>query len=191
MLLETVAVALALAYVVLAIKERRSCWLAAAASAALYIWIFSQANLYMEAALQVFYIGMAAYGWRQWQSDDHASALSIQRWSMQRHVLLIAIIGLGAGICGFLLSRYTEAAMPYLDSGTTIAALVTTWLVANKVLENWLYWIVIDAASVYLYGSRTLDLTAALYAGYVVLALAGYWQWRVHYDQQAPLRMSR
>ncbi len=185
MLLETVAVLLALSYVVLAIREHRSCWIAAALSAALYIWIFAQARLYMEAALQVFYIGMALYGWRKWRSDDGHLGLRIQRWPWTRHVLLIIATASGASLCGFLLARHTDAAMPYLDSGTTIAALITTWLVARKVLENWLYWIVIDAASVYLYGNRTLDLTALLYAGYVVLAVAGYWQWRRLYAQQS------
>ena len=65
-LMEVCAVGLAVAYVLLAIYQRRLCWIAAIASAALYIVIFWQVQLYLEAALQVFYIAMAIYGWFAW-----------------------------------------------------------------------------------------------------------------------------
>jgi nicotinamide mononucleotide transporter len=79
---------------------------------------------------------------------------------------------------GFLLSRYTDAALPFLDSITTWAAVVATYMVAQKVLENWLYWIVIDAISIYLYIDRELYLTALLFAAYVVIAAYGWYSWK-------------
>jgi len=80
--------------------------------------------------------------------------------------------------------RWTDAAAPFIDAATTVSALLATWLVAQKILENWLYWIVIDVASVWLYLSRDLSLTAALFAGYVVLAAFGYRTWRRQWLQQ-------
>ena len=181
--IEGVAVALALAYVVLAIRESRSCWLAAATSATLYAWIFFGANLYMEAALQLFYIAMAAVGWLSWGREGSENQLPIQKWPLRNHVVVIATsLGL-AGVSGFFLSRYTDAALPFFDSLTTIGALFTTWMVARKVLENWLYWVVIDLISIYLYLSRDLDMTAGLFAGYIVLALAGYFAWKSRFEQ--------
>ena len=181
---ELIAAGLALLYVMLAIFEHRSCWLAAAFSAALYLLIFTNAMLYMEAALQSFYILIAAYGWLAWGRDNTAQELPIQRWSPGRHALLVCLILFGTGLAGWLLATYTNAAMPWLDSFTTIAAIATTWLVARKVLENWLYWVVIDLVSIYLYLSRDLYTTAALFAGYVVLAAAGYVAWRRRYKEQ-------
>ena len=74
--------------------------------------------------------------------------------------------------------------MPFIDTGTTLAALITTWMVARKVLANWIYWILINAVSIYLYLNRGLDLTAALFGAYIVLAAAGYLQWHRHLEQQ-------
>ena len=163
---ELAAVLLALLYVVLAIREHRGCWLAAALSAVLYTWVFWQASLYMEAGLQLFYIAMAGIGWFMWgAAGDERGVRSIRRWPLSYHAAAIAGIVVAAGVAGQLLTLYTEAALPFLDSLTTVAALFTTWLVARKVLENWLYWIAIDALSIGLYTARDLHMTAALFAG--------------------------
>ena len=81
-------------------------------------------------------------------------------------------------ISGRVLSEYSEAALPYIDSFTTWGAIVATFMVARKVLENWLYWFVIDSVSIYLYVNRELYLTALLFAGYLVLIVIGYLSWR-------------
>lgn len=180
--IEAVAVGLALLYLLLAIRESRACWYAAAASAGLYAWVFWEARLLMEAVLQGFYIAAAGYGWWFW--GRAGSAAPIRRWPGWLHAVVIAGILAAASVSGHLMARHTDAALPYLDATTTIAALVTTWMVARKVLENWLYWIVIDSLSIYLYIERNLAMTAMLFAGYVVLAAAGYLEWRRHYNNQ-------
>ena len=89
---EPVAVTLALAYVVFAIKERRFAWVLAAASAALYLRIFFVVGLFMEAGLQLFYILMAIYGWVAWGRDSGATQLPIKRWPLRLHLLLLAAV---------------------------------------------------------------------------------------------------
>jgi len=71
--------------------------------------------------------------------------------------------------------------MPFLDSFTTWGSILTTWMVARKILENWLYWLVIDSVSIYLYLDRELYLTALLFALYLVIVLFGYRKWLLHY----------
>lgn len=183
--LELIAVLLALAYVVLAIRENRLCWLAALISSGLYTLIFWQAALLMESALQVFYGIMAIFGWLQWGSSNTSTTLTIRRWSTQQHLLAVGCIVLVSAASGTLLHYYTDAALPWLDSLTTVAALVATWMVTQKILENWLYWIVIDAVSIYLYLARDLQLTAALFLGYTILAWAGWQTWRQHHARQS------
>jgi nicotinamide mononucleotide transporter len=90
---------------------------------------------------------------------------------------VIAAVLIVTAVVGSLISG-TGAARPYVDSFTTVASVVTTFMVARKVLENWLYWIVIDAVSIWLYLDRGLQSTAGLFALYVVLAVVGYFQWR-------------
>lgn len=174
--LELVAMLLAVLYLVLAIMEKRACWVAAFLSTAMYTLVFWDVSLLMESALQIYYMAMAIYGWWYWHSDD--AQAPIVRWPARQHItLLLAVLGASA-VSGVLLDNYTTAALPYLDAFTTWASIVTTWMVARKVLENWLYWVVIDAASIYLYVARDLYITAWLFVLYVVLACVGYWQWK-------------
>jgi nicotinamide mononucleotide transporter len=179
---EPMAVALALAYLVLAVREKLACWSCAFASSAIYAGLLWQARLYMEAALSVYYVAMAVYGYRQWRCGGPGNrALPITRLGPRAHVAIIAATLLLALLSGSVLSHYTGAALPYLDSGITWASVITTWLVARKVLENWLYWLAIDSVSVVVYLNRGLEQTAVLFVIYVVLAAIGYREWRRTY----------
>ena len=50
-------------------------------------------------------------------------------------------------------------------------------MVVKKVLGNWLYWIVIDLVSVYLYFNRDLHLTSLLFIVYTIISVFGYFSW--------------
>lgn len=197
--LEGLAVLAGLAYVLLAARESIWCWPAALLSVSIYIYLCLEARLYAETGLQLFYLVMAIVGWWSWtrkkrpvQSAEttlqSSETLPIVRWPGRRHLLVIAGNTAGTLLLGWFLSTYTAAANPYLDAFTTVFSLFTTWMVTQKVLENWLYWIVIDAASVYLYGSRDLYLTALLFILYTLIAVAGYRQWLRRYYTQQPLQ---
>ncbi|MEK9988567.1 MAG: nicotinamide riboside transporter PnuC [Halieaceae bacterium] len=181
---ESCAVALALAYVLLAVYQHRWCWIAAILSALLYIVIFWRVQLYLEAILQCFYIGMAAYGWFAWGKSQANPDRPIATRPWHFHLRSCAALLTLSLLLGSMMMRWTDAAAPFIDAATTVSALLATWLVAQKILENWLYWIVIDVASAWLYLSRDLSLTAALFAGYVVLAAFGYRTWRTQWLQQ-------
>lgn len=177
--LELAAVVMAVLYLLLAIRENIWCWACAAVSTAIYVYLFVSARLYMESGLNVFYFGMALYGWSVWRrgrTTDHELAVSV--WPMAIHAYAIASIALASVISGFLLQRYTDAAFPYIDSLTTWAAIWATLLVARKVLENWWYWLVIDVASILIYWSRDLQLTALLFVVYVIMIPFGLISWR-------------
>ena len=174
---EAAGVVLAIAYLLLAIRQNVLCWLAAFASSLIYFVVFYIARLYMESALQVFYAAMAVYGYWQWaHGGADAKGLRITVWSLQQHGLALALIAGLSVTFGALLSR-TDAAFPYVDSFTTVAAIVTTYMVARKVLENWIYWFVIDGVSVFLYLARDLVLTALLFVVYLVLIVIGMRRW--------------
>ncbi len=174
---EIAAVALAIIYLVLAIRQNVACWPAAIASAAIYIVLMYQARLYMESLLQLFYIAMACYGWFNWQSRN-GDELPVTSWPIAFHVVLLLAMGLLTVTAGLLLATYSDAASPYLDSFTTWGAIITTWMVARKVLQNWHYWFVIDSVSVWLYLDRGLLLTALLFVCYLFLIVIGLRQWR-------------
>lgn len=176
---EILAVLLAIVYLVLAIRQNIWCWAAAAVSTLLYLFIMYQASLYMESALQIFYLAMAAYGWYEWRhGGDGGEELQVSTWPLRYHLVALATVMVLVVVSGELLTRYSQAALPFLDSFTTWGAMVATFMVARKILENWIYWFVIDAVSIGLYLSRELYFTAALFAVYLVMIVIGYRKWR-------------
>ena len=185
-LLEVTAVVFAMAYLLLAVRENVLCWLFAFLSTAIYTVLFWDVSLLMESALNVYYMVMAVYGWYQWtrggtNGDELPHALAVRSMSGSQHVWVIAAIVVLSAVSGYLLGEHSTAAWPYVDSFTTWASVITTYLVARKYLQNWLYWIVIDAVSVPLYIDRGLNLTALLFVAYVVIAVVGYFKWRDHF----------
>lgn len=179
---ENFAVLLAVAYLVLAMRENAWCWLAGFVSTAIYTVLFWNVNLLMESGLNVFYMGMAVYGWWQWKyGGEGHEGVPIRRWSWSQHVTTVAFILVTSVLFGLLLSARTSAAWPFVDSFTTVSAVITTFMVARKVLENWIYWIVIDTVDIVLYADRGLESTAVLYAAYVVLAVFGFLAWHRRY----------
>jgi len=183
---EVAAVLLGVAYLLLAMRESLWCWYAAFASTAIFLFLFWEVNLLMESALQVYYLAMAVYGWWQWQygSSEH-DELAISSWGPRQHSLAIGTVLTISLASGLALAQYSSAALPFLDSFTTWGSVLTTWMVARKILENWLYWLVIDSASIYLYLDRELYLTAVLFAAYLVIVIFGYRKWLLHYRAQS------
>lgn len=188
---ETLAVFSALAYVIFAARESIWCWPCALVSTAIYILLFWDVSLLMESALNIYYLAMAVYGWWRWRNrglvEDGNPAAQIHTWPLHYHAIAIVGIFVISAVSGVLLTKYTHASLPYLDSLTTWAAVFATWMVAQKVLENWLYWIIIDAISIYLYISKDLHQTAILFVLYVFIAAYGWWSWKAKLTAQKNL----
>jgi nicotinamide mononucleotide transporter len=176
--IELAAVFLAVAYLLLAIRQQLSCWSAAFVSSCLYVWVFFAARLYMESVLNAFYAAMALYGFWQWRHGQGGAARSVTRWPIARHAGgLLAILALSI-ISSFFLRRFTPAAWPFVDSMVAWSSVFATFLVARKVYENWHWWLVIDSVSLCLYFTRHLYATALLFALYLALILVGMREWR-------------
>ena len=177
-LMEITAVVFAIIYLLLAVKQDVRCWYAAIFSSFLYFFIMMSANLYMEAYLQIFYIFMAIYGWFQWNKiSENKSKFIVRTWSIKQHLIVISSVISLAYISGSLLNMYTEAALPFIDALTTWGAIIATYMVAKKLLENWIYWFVIDSISVLLFMSRGLYLTSVLFFVYLIIIYFGYKSW--------------
>jgi nicotinamide mononucleotide transporter len=183
---ELVGVLLGFTYLVLAIRQNIWCWLAAALAEMIFVAVMFDAQLYMESGLRIFYLIMAAYGWHNWRFGGEGD-LPVTRWPLRQHVIAAALIVALLLVSGGLLSIYTDAAFPYWDSFTTWSAMFATWLVARKVLENWYYWLVIDAVSVWLYLERGLVFIASLYLVYLVMIVFGYLAWKRSMDDASAM----
>lgn len=184
--LEAAGVLFSVLYLVLAIRESLWCWPSAFLASVLSVVVMFDARLYSEAALNVFYAAMAVYGYWQWRYGGRARGaeeLPIGVWPLSAHVLAIGGSLAASAVVGWLMSEYTDAAFPYADAFVTVSSVVTTYMVARKILENWLYWLVIDSLSLYLYLQRELYFYAGLFALYLVLVVIGLVRW--HRDWRA------
>ncbi len=176
--IELWAAALAVAYLLLAIRQRLSCWVPSFVSSCMYVWVLFTARLYMESALNAFYAAMAVYGFWQWRRGRGGAALAVTRWPMARHAgALLGVVVLSL-ISSFFLRHFTPAASPFVDSMVTWSSTFATFLVARKVYENWHWWLMIDSVSLCLYFTRHLYVTMLLFAMYLALIVIGMREWR-------------
>jgi len=182
---ELAAVVLAVAYLLLAVRQNRLCWVAALVSTAIFTVLFWNVQLLMQSALNGYYMAMAVYGWWHWRhGGDSDQALPVTRWRPRQHALALGLVALCALVSGYLLSRHSQAAWPYLDSLVTWGAVVTTFMVARKVLDNWAYWMVINSLAVFLFVDRGMFLTAGLHVAYLVISVFGWVSWLRDYRRR-------
>jgi nicotinamide mononucleotide transporter len=187
---EWAAAGLALAYLVLAIRQSPWCWAFAIASAVLYLSLFAQAGLRMQAVLQVFYVVMALYGWRAWRGTIATPPLAVGRWPVRRHAWAIVALLFVAALNGGLVERNGEPALvPYVDALIAWGSVLATWMATRKLIENWWYWIVLDLAAAVLFARQGLFVTSLLFVLYTGLALHGYRKWR--WDERAGMSHDR
>ena len=177
-IIEGVGAALAIAYLLLALKQNKLCWFAWIASSILYLYVMYQAGLYMESLLQVFYLCMGFYGLSQWSKTiNNNQNTYVDLWSTGNHIFAISLVIVLSFFSGILLSNLSNAALPFIDAFTTWGAIVASYMVAKKILENWIYWFVIDFISVFIFASRGLYFTSALFVTYLVIIYFGYKSW--------------
>lgn len=178
--LEWLALASGLGYALLAVRRDRRAWVFGAVSSALLAWLAAGARLPLQAALQTVYVVMAVYGFRTWTREaDAADAgrVRIARWPLSRNLLAIAGVVLGTLAVAPLLAAHSDAAWPLLDAAVTLGSLLATWMTARALIDNWAWWLVVDAASLVLYASQGLVFVALLYLVYFVIAIVGLRDW--------------
>jgi len=182
---EVFAALLGIGYVILAARESQWCWPFAFVSTLIYTLLFWEGQLPMQAILNVYYMGMAVYGYLLWKKQDNSDELPITSWSFIQQIQMISI-GI---LLSYAVARYLEhtgaSINPYLDASATVFAVINTYLMANKVLQNWFYWIVIDAASIMLYAQNSYYATVVMYSVYLILAVIGLISWQRLYRQQS------
>lgn len=182
---EITAALMGVAYILLAAKESQWCWLFALLSTLIYTVLFWEGQLPMQALLNFYYMGMAVYGFWLWRKHGtQTNTLHISRWRWGQHLALVVVGIVMSSLVTIYLQKTGHSQSPMLDAYTTVFSVLNTWLIAKKVLENWLYWVVIDAAATVLYFQTGYYATMLLFVLNTVLAIAGYVSWVKLYKQQ-------
>jgi len=176
---EVLAVVFGIVSVYLSTREHIWSWPTALVNVGLYFVVFYEAKLYADMGLQVVYFGLSLYGWYEWlYGGANRTELHVSRTTRPLGVRLLIIGIVCAAVLGTLLARFTDAALPYVDSATTSTSLVAQWMMTRKILENWAVWMAVDVVYVGMFIYKHLYLTAGLYTVFFVLAVMGYVQWK-------------
>lgn len=180
--LEWIAAALGLLNVGLLV--RRSVWNYpfGIAMVCLYFFVFRDAKLYSDMVLQVFFLVIQLYGWRNWARAPGGDGGVRVGVLTGRERLAWAAGAVVAGIgWGAVMAASTDAAAPVPDALIASGSVAAQILLAFRRVENWVLWIAVDVLAVGLYASRGLVATSALYAVFLALAVSGLLSWRRAY----------
>jgi len=184
LIVEILATAANAIFIVLLIREKILCWAFGIAGSVLSIYLFVNARLYSEAFLYLFYTLMGCWGWIRWHKQLEEDNNPVIIWNINLHtrvVLITCAVALGLG---YSVQLFTDAERPFFDAFTTAFSFVATYMEVTKVLEAWIYWIVINLASVWLYHDRSLDIYAVLIGFYSILSVWGFISWQKTYRAQ-------
>ena len=178
---ELLAFTLAIAMVVCNMRVNPAGWPLAIASSLLYCMLFARSRLYGDAALQIFFVVIAAWGWRQWlyAKDDTGQALGVQRLGMRGRWTLVGVFALAWPATGIFLRRFTDTDVPWWDAFPTALSVIGQWLLGRKYIENWPTWVVVNVVSASLFAYKALWLTTALYVVFIVLSFIGWRAWQL------------
>jgi nicotinamide mononucleotide transporter len=175
LLAEWLAVVSSLCFTFFLAEGYRWSWFFGGLASVIYVFLVFRRKLFAETALHLFYFGAAILGWINW--GETANLSIAEPIPLHQHLIWIASGVFLTLSLGWILNRFSMAHNPYLDSFTTVFSILATVLMVQYVRANWLYWIVIDLASIYLYGQRKMFPSVVLYLAYTLLAINAYLSW--------------
>ncbi len=172
-------------YLGFSIRQHFLTWPAGLLNALFYIAVFFSSKIYADMTLQFYYVAISIYGWWSWH---HGSAtgniLKVTRTSKSLWMKLLGASIFLFIVIGYILVRFTDSPVPIWDGLTTALSIVATWMLAQKKIEHWLMWIVVDAISMGLFIVKGLYPTTLLFFVYTILAIYGYCEWRKELIQE-------
>jgi nicotinamide mononucleotide transporter len=183
---ELLAAAVSALDVWLATKRSMISWPITILASLLYAEQFRESQLYSDMLLQGIFVLFAIYGWWHWYRGLKAEGsvrVVTPRWAELARDMALGVVA--SLLLGYWMRRYTDASLPWLDASLTGFSLVGTWWGARKYIANWWLWIVLDTIYIGEYVYKQLNLTAILYALFVLLAALGLRDWRRALRDQA------
>lgn len=187
LIIEIIGAAIGLIYLFLEYKANVWLWPAGIVMSLFYVVIFFHGKFYADAAVYLYYIGANTYGLLKWTQSkrqsltgdgNEAKELAITHVPANK-ILPIAATAIALwGLLYWILGTFTDSPVPLGDAFTTAFSIVAMWMLAQKYLEQWLLWIIVNVVSTALYFWKGLYPTAILFIVYVIVAILGYFRWR-------------
>lgn len=179
--IETIAAVLGLVGVFLQIKQNHWYWLTSIIMVSMYIVVYYDSKFYADMSFMLYYLIISVYGWYFWiKNRNKTKTFEIETKKLSAKQWLYSILfAAGFFVFIFLILNYlTDSDIAVGDAFTTSLGIVATWLLARKILENWLFWIVVNIVATGLYIHKGLYPTVVLYSVLTVMAFVGYFNWK-------------
>ena len=201
-ILQTIGLLVSFLYLWLEFHQKPSMWVASACCSAIYASIYCHAKIYGDMGFSLFNICMCIYGFFRWiklertkstlttdgavravpQSKEQATAektLRYRHFKLGEFCLVCVATAAIWGVLFLALRNLTDSPVPALDAFTTTLNIVGTWVLAQKIIEVWGFWFLVNLLSIYLYCQRGLHITTILlYTFYLCASVYGWWKWR-------------
>jgi nicotinamide mononucleotide transporter len=164
------------------VRQNVWAWPTGIANSVFWLILFWHSRLYMDASLQIVYIGLGVLGWGLWVRGQRSAGqrrgeLPVRTTPRGEALVLVAVGLVATAGMWWLMARVDDAA-PLPDAATTVVSLVAQYMLTRKLLGNWWCWIAVDVAYVILYSAKGLYLTAALQPLFIAMCVAGLRGWR-------------
>lgn len=179
--LDILTTVLGLIYIWLEYRVSIALWFVGIIMPALDIWLYWSHGLYGDAGMAVYYTLAAVYGFYIWKfkkTRKLKQPLPIIHLPRRQYLPVMLFFLLAWGATYYVLVTWTNSTVPLLDSFTNALSFVGMWALARKYLEQWLFWLVVDAVCCFLYIQKGIPFKAGLYGLYVIIAIAGYYKWK-------------
>ncbi|MBC8601770.1 nicotinamide mononucleotide transporter [Parabacteroides acidifaciens] len=189
-LLEYFGVLTGLLYLLLEIRQHRAMWVVGFLTSLVYVFVFFFSKIYADMGLNIYYVAISIYGFWQWtrkkaineeKTNQNAPANEAILYRNMTSPLFagiaLAILAIYA-LLYYILHNFTDSPIPAGDAFTTAVGIVATWMLARRIIEHWIFWIIVNCVSVYLYYLRGLYPTMFLYICYAILAAVGLYTWK-------------
>ena len=144
-----------------------------------YIYIFFVSRFYADMGINIYYLFASIYGWIRWnKSASQKQGLAITHMPFRYWSIALLALSILFAVIAWILIRFTDSPVPFGDSFTTALSIVAMWMLANKYIEQWGLWIVVNVVSCALYAWKGLYPTALLYVVYSIVPVFGYFKWK-------------
>lgn len=179
--IEVLGAILGILYIIFSIKQNLLTWPTGLLTSVLYVIVFFQSKFYADMGLQVYYVVISIYGWYYWlkgTKKDEGKKVPVKQVSRRLWIKLSTITIVIYFTILFILIKFTDSEVPFMDSLTTAFSIIATWMLARKYIEHWLIWIFVDLFSAGLYIYKNLWATSILFIIYTFMAAVGFYQWK-------------
>ena len=178
---------LGLVYILLEYRASIWLWVVGIIMPALDIWLYWSHGLYGDAGMAVYYTLAAVYGYAVWKWGKNSEVKELPITYMKKSLYLPTLVCflLAWAATYYILVTFTNSTVPPQDSFTNALSFVGLWALARKYIEQWFFWIIVDAVCCYLYVVKGIPFKALLYGLYVVIAIAGYRKWKQMINNKA------